>query len=97
MRPAIATRRLARFGDTLICPNCKYSFVQKLREGVAPVQPAFRYGGFWIRFVALLIDGIILGVAGSAVQLLLLGNAFRPFAICGRTFRPKRRWQLSAP
>lgn len=72
--------QLARFGETLICPNCKNSFVQKLREGVAPVQPAFHYGGFWIRFVAQLIDSIILGVAGSAVQLLLLGSAFRPFA-----------------
>jgi len=79
-----ALDRLASFGDTLICPNCKNSYVQKLREGVAPVQPAFRYGGFWIRFVAVLIDGIILGVAGSAVQLLLLGSSFRAFT----QFRP---------
>ena len=71
---------LARFGDTLICPNCKNVYVQKLREGVAPVRPLFQYGGFWLRFVAALIDGIILGVAGSAVQLLLLGSAYRPFA-----------------
>ena len=72
--------QLARFGDTLVCPNCKNSFVQKLREGVAPVQPVFYYAGFWIRFVAAFIDGIILGVTSSAVQLLLLGSAFRPFA-----------------
>jgi uncharacterized RDD family membrane protein YckC len=72
--------RLARFGDTLVCPNCKNSYIQKLREGVAPFRPAFEYAGFWIRFVAIFIDGIILGVATSAVQLLLLGNAFRPFA-----------------
>ena len=32
-----------------------------------------------IRFVAALIDGIILGVAGTAVQILFLGNAFAPF------------------
>jgi uncharacterized RDD family membrane protein YckC len=70
---------LARFGETLICPNCKNSYVQRLREGVAPMQPAFRYAGFWIRFVAALIDGIILGVSSSAVMLLLLGRAFRPF------------------
>jgi uncharacterized RDD family membrane protein YckC len=68
----------ARFGDTLVCPNCKNSYIQKIREGVAPAQPAFRYAGFWIRFVAALIDGIILGVVGSAVQLLLLGSAFGP-------------------
>jgi uncharacterized RDD family membrane protein YckC len=72
--------QLARFGDTLVCPNCKNSFVQKLREGVSPVQPVFQYGGFWIRFVAALIDGIIMTVTSSAVQLLLLGSAYRPFA-----------------
>lgn len=71
--------QLARFGDTLVCPDCKNSYVQKLREGVVPIQPVFRYAGFWIRFVATLIDGIILGIAGSAVQLLLLGGALRPF------------------
>ena len=38
------------------------------------MQPAFRYGGFWIRFVALLIDGIILGVAGGAIQHAAAGR-----------------------
>ena len=80
--------RLARFGDTLVCPNCKDSFVQKLREGVAPVRPAFVYGGFWIRFVAFLIDSIILGIASSAVQLLLLGSSYRPFANMGQPIPP---------
>lgn len=70
--------QLASFGDASICPNCKSTYVQKLREGVAPVQPVFRYAGFWIRFLAVIIDGIILGVAGSAVQLLFLGSAFTP-------------------
>jgi hypothetical protein len=69
----------ARFGDTLVCPNCKNSYVQKLREGVAPVRPLFQYGGFWIRFVAAFIDGIILGVVSSALILLVIGSAFRPF------------------
>jgi len=72
--------QLARFGDELICPNCKTIYIQKLREGVAPVQPVFRYAGFWIRFLAILIDGIILGVVGSAVQLLLMGRALGPLA-----------------
>jgi uncharacterized RDD family membrane protein YckC len=45
------------------------------------VAPAARlvHGGFWIRFVAWLIDGIILMVVGSIVQFALLGSltAFR--------------------
>jgi uncharacterized RDD family membrane protein YckC len=73
------TDRLANFGNTLVCPDCKNTYIQKLREGVAPVQPVFIYGGFWIRFVAALIDGIILGVAASAIELLILGSAIRPF------------------
>jgi uncharacterized RDD family membrane protein YckC len=72
--------QLARFGDTLVCPNCKNTFIQKLREGVAPGRPVFRFAGFWIRLVALIIDSIILGVAGSAVQLLFMGGAFRQMA-----------------
>ena len=68
---------LASFGGTLICPNCKYSFVQKLREGVTPIQARFSYAGFWIRFVAELIDGIILAVAGSAVMLLFMSRSIQ--------------------
>ncbi len=71
---------LARFGDALVCPNCKNSFIQKLREGVSPGLPVFHYAGFWIRFVALMIDSIILGVTGSALQMLFLGSTFRPLA-----------------
>jgi uncharacterized RDD family membrane protein YckC len=69
--------QFARFGDALVCPNCKNSYVQKLREGVAPGLPTFHYAGFWIRFLALIIDSIILGVAGSAVQLLFFGGSMR--------------------
>jgi len=64
---------LARFGDLLICPVCKDSYAQKLREGVAPATP-FEFGGFWVRFAAVLIDGIILMVAGTIVQYAFLGN-----------------------
>lgn len=60
---------LARFADRLICSNCKITYAQKLREGVAS-SGTFEYAGFWIRFVAALLDGIILFVAGIIVQLL---------------------------
>ncbi|MBZ5622636.1 MAG: RDD family protein [Acidobacteriia bacterium] len=71
-RPSTADE-LARFGDLLICPACKNNYAQKLREGVAPVATS-RYAGFWIRFVAWLIDSIILMVVGSIVQFALLGS-----------------------
>jgi uncharacterized RDD family membrane protein YckC len=58
---------LARFGDRLICPFCKDSYAQKLREGVMPV-PRMRYAGFWWRFLASLIDGVILGTVSTIMQ-----------------------------
>jgi uncharacterized RDD family membrane protein YckC len=64
---------LARFGVVLICSDCKNGYVQKLREGVAPTATA-NYAGFWVRFVAWLIDGIILMVVGSIAQFALLGS-----------------------
>jgi len=69
---------LARFGGRLICANCKINYAQKLREGVASAA-TFTYAGFWIRFAAVLLDGIILFVAGVVVQLL-----FAPMTRSGR-------------
>jgi len=71
-RPRPASE-LARFGDRLICPDCKDTYAQKLREGVAPAVTV-AYAGFWIRFVAALIDGIILYVADSILQFAILGS-----------------------
>jgi uncharacterized RDD family membrane protein YckC len=64
---------LARFGDRLVCLDCKNSFAQKLREGVA-IDAAVRFAGFWIRLVAALIDAIILLIAGSIFQYAVLGT-----------------------
>jgi len=70
-----ASDELARFGDMLICPDCKNSFAQKLREGVTPAAAAaVQYGGFWIRVAAAIIDGIITGVVASVLQVALLGS-----------------------
>jgi uncharacterized RDD family membrane protein YckC len=66
---------LARFGELLICPDCKNNYAQKLREGVA-TQPTVEYGGFWIRFVAVIIDGIILGVVSIVINFALFGSMF---------------------
>jgi len=57
---------LIQFGDALVCGQCKPLFVQKLKEGVA-VAGEMVYAGFWIRFGAKFIDGIILGIVGFAI------------------------------
>src|SRR5438105_1571538 len=71
---------LARFGEHMVCPNCKNSYAQKLREGVSPNLAAaagFRYAGFWIRFLAYVIDAIILGVVTNVVNMIFFGSAIR--------------------
>lgn len=56
------------FEDKMICAACKPMFVQKIKEGVAPAALQ-RFGGFWIRFVAKFIDGIILGICQWAIMI----------------------------
>lgn len=54
--------------DRMICAACKPTFVQKLKEGVAtPLSVA--YGGFWIRVLAYIIDGVILGVTSQVLMI----------------------------
>jgi len=68
---------LIQFGDALVCGKCEPLFVQKLKEGVT-VAGEMVYAGFWIRFGAKFIDGILLGIAGFALGFLgglILRNA----------------------
>jgi uncharacterized RDD family membrane protein YckC len=62
---------LVRFGDHSICGNCKEIFAQKLREGVA-LRGAMEYGGFWIRFAAVCIDGAILFVISMLTNRIMV-------------------------
>lgn len=56
---AFARDQMIRFGDLWVCAGCKPAFFQRMKEG-GEVAGAFRYGGFWIRALAKLIDGLIL-------------------------------------
>jgi uncharacterized RDD family membrane protein YckC len=71
-----------QYGTAWVCAACKPVFVQKLREGVSPAGVAanVRYAGFWIRFVAKFVDGLIFAVIiGIPVVLLLVTTgAFNP-------------------
>jgi uncharacterized RDD family membrane protein YckC len=60
---------LIHYQDALICSVCKPLFVQKIKEGVA-ISGSLEYAGFWIRFGAKFIDGIILMVVNMATALL---------------------------
>ena len=53
-----------------ICAACKPVALQKLKEGVA-LPHTMQYAGFWIRFAAKWVDGIILLVVNLGVGFVL--------------------------
>jgi uncharacterized RDD family membrane protein YckC len=55
-----------------VCAGCKLTALQKFREGVG-VGAALRYAGFWIRFAAKLIDGLVLFAVNMVVGLVVQG------------------------
>jgi len=65
---------LLQIGNMTVCAGCKDVVMQRLREGALPGGLAYQgrqYGGFWIRFAAIFIDGIILGVVGAIINVPL--------------------------
>jgi len=58
-------------GNSSVCAACKPAFLQRLKEG-APIASGqtFVYAGFWIRFAAKLLDGIIGIVIGMAIGVV---------------------------
>ena len=61
---------LVNIGTATVCAQCKPLFMQRIREGGQAIG-ARRYAGFWIRFVAVVIDGIILFVVGLVITMPL--------------------------
>lgn len=63
---ALPPAEMVRFGEPggvplWVCADCKPLYVQRLREGVAP-RAQLDFAGFWIRFAARLVDGLLLFV-----------------------------------
>src|SRR5262245_30682411 len=54
---------MIRYGDRWVCATCKPVFVQGLKEGVVTTSQ-LNYAGFWIRFGARFLDGVIMWVVG---------------------------------
>jgi uncharacterized RDD family membrane protein YckC len=61
---------MVAFQNQHICAACKPVYFQRVKEtgGAATV---FTYAGFWIRFVAKFVDGIIAGIIGMLWQFTL--------------------------
>lgn len=61
---------MVRFGAAWVCAACKPSYVQMLAQGT-PRPGEMRYAGFWIRFGAKFLDGLILGAANILFTLMV--------------------------
>jgi uncharacterized RDD family membrane protein YckC len=67
------TADMVSFGDAWVCAACKPAYFQRIQQGEQP-QRTMVYAGFWIRFVAKLIDGVILYLAQMPL-VMLMGSA----------------------
>jgi uncharacterized RDD family membrane protein YckC len=74
---SFAADDLMAFGDTRVCAECKPAFMQRLRQGV-PMPNTRRYAGFWIRFVAIFIDSLILGAVSLITRLFFAAPLIAP-------------------
>jgi uncharacterized RDD family membrane protein YckC len=69
---AVPASQLTNYGDVSVCAECQPAYIQRTRGG------ARHFGGFWMRFLAIIIDAIIVGVVGSIITLpfgLAMGGA----------------------
>ena len=82
---------LAAFGNVLVCGLCKPIYTQKLREGV--VATPMRYAGFWLRFLAVFLDGLILGF----VYAFVFGLAVVMMGLTSIDFRNQDQIQAHMP
>ena len=72
------------FENAKVCAGCKPVFIQKIKEGMS-VAGIMEYAGFWIRFGAKFIDGVIVGISGwiltIPVGILIPSSKDSSFAI----------------
>jgi uncharacterized RDD family membrane protein YckC len=70
-----AVDEMVSYEGRFICAGCKPAFFQRIKEG-ASVAGTRVYAGFWIRFVAKVIDLILLQFGAFAIGFVA-GLAFR--------------------
>lgn len=75
--------QLVAIGNATVCAQCKPIYLQRVREGGQGIM-ARRYAGFWIRFVARVIDSVVLGI-GVVILAIPLSLLFGLGAITDPT------------
>lgn len=70
---------LVQIAGNWVCGNCKPGYLSRvMASGGGAASPlGWHYGGFWMRFGARMIDGIVLGVPLLILAALLVPNLIR--------------------
>ena len=78
---------LMRFENDRVCAQCKPLYLQRLKEGVKPATMLV-YAGFWVRFLASVIDGVMWQVISYGAGFLIgtVGSGRSAMAWTGGTF-----------
>jgi uncharacterized RDD family membrane protein YckC len=63
---------MIRHGEAWVCARCKPVFLQKLAEGAAVSTGGLNYAGFWIRFCAKFVDGLLVGIVFIGPMIALM-------------------------
>ena len=80
-RQTFSRENAINYGTVWVCAACKPLFVQRLKEGAATPMlagQALHYAGFWVRFAAKLIDGLIgmvvVGIPSFLIMFSTMGG-----------------------
>ena len=65
-----SANEVIELGGRLTCFECKPLVLRQLQENAADIQ-GVRFAGFWTRFVASVVDGLLLGGVNFLVGILL--------------------------
>src|SRR5580693_801809 len=76
---SLAQSDLVHIAGNWVCADCKPAFLSRvMASGTAGASPlAWRYAGFWIRFGARMIDGLIFMIPIVVLAAVLMPNLVR--------------------
>src|SRR5207302_10606585 len=76
---ALAQSDFVQIAGKWVCADCKPAFLSRvMASGAAGASPlAWRYGGFWIRFGARFVDGLVFMLPALLFSAVLIPNLIR--------------------
>ena len=85
---ALAQSDLVHIAGNWVCADCKPAYLSRvMASGTAGVGP-WRYGGFWIRFGARFIDGLIFMVPVAIFIAMMMPNLIKAKGQAPATVNP---------